>query len=96
MAKKISVSRSFTFKAYKSEKGEITLESVNAKKCEFMFKSACHYYAEKYILDFINDNFDIAKKCKFAIFKVYDQDLTNAKDFEIEQIYVKNDKICID
>lgn len=97
MAKKISVSRSFTFKAYRVNDGEISLKNV--KNYEFLFKSECHYYAEKFVLDYINDNFESLKNVnglKFILIKVYDHDLTDFNDFLIEQISVKNDKIHID
>lgn len=50
MAKKFKISRSFTYKAYickVNDKGE--------KTSKFVYKSECHYYVEKFILDMLNN-----------------------------------------
>lgn len=95
MAKKIKNSRLFTFKAYDVKDCKEVLNNAHGGK--FMFKSDCHYYTEKHILDFINNNLDTVKKDKniFAIYKINIEEDKNIEDMLIELIYVKDDKIII-
>lgn len=94
MAKKIKNSRSFTFKAYEVSNCEIL---TNSHVGEFMFKSECHYYCEKYILDFINNNWQtLDKSKKFVIYKISTLEDTKIEDMLIETISIKEDKINID
>ena len=50
MAKKFKISRSFTYKAYLVKK-----INDDEKIKKFIYKSECHYYVEKFILDLLNN-----------------------------------------
>lgn len=104
---KIKIERPFVYKAYQLlkdvKKDEILQTLKDANNCKFLFKSECHYYVEKFILDFIKTNLQNltnANNCKFTLIKVYDSDiLTIANEiinvYEILQIDNKLTKICI-
>jgi len=108
MAKKIKVSRTFTFKAYEVEISEEVLndskkylEFVNNVKSEninnhfgkFTFKSDCEYYVEKNILDFINNNLQDIKNTKlYLIYKVSTLEDTNVNDSLLMSIYYNIDE----
>lgn len=96
MAKKIKNLRTFTFKAYIVNNGEEVQK--DAHKGEFMFKSDCHYYVEKHILDFINANVEKVQKepKKYVIYKISTIEDSKIKDLLIEQIFIKDDRIVID
>lgn len=91
MSKKLKIGREYTFKAYAVE----TLENVNANlhSGEFLFKSECHYYCEKYVLDLINANVENAKN--YLIYKISTLEDSNIEDMLIEQIFVKDGIIYI-
>lgn len=91
MAKKLKIGREYTFKAYEVE----TLESVSAwaHSGEFLFKSECHYYCEKHVLDLINANVENAKN--YLIYKISTLEDSNVEDMLIEQIFVKDGIIYI-
>lgn len=92
MEKKLKISRSFTFKAYVVNKNEDVLN--DAHMGEFMSKSECHYYCEKFVLDFVKNNKDDTKK--YLIYKISTLEDTKIKDMLIEQIYVNDGKIIIE
>lgn len=97
MSKKVKISRKFTFKAYCVNNDSQVLN--NAHEGEFMFKSECHYYAEKYVLDFVKNNIDsqeLVGAKKFTIYKISTIEDSNIEDMLIEQIYVKDGEINID
>lgn len=99
--KKIKINRPYIYKAYQVEdpKNLINFSDskqilANVKNYKFLFKSECHYYVEKFILDFINQNLASAKNYKYLLIKVYDHDLVNESD-QIINIYNFLDKINI-
>lgn len=97
MEKKVKISRKFTFKAYVVNESEKV--QTNAHKGEFMFKSDCHYYCEKYLLDFVKNNISSQDKVnakKFLIYKISTIEDSKIEDMLIEQIYVKDGLINID
>lgn len=90
---KLKVVRSFTFKSYVlNESKEFNINSHNG---EFLFKSECHYYCEKFVLDYIKNNLTKVNNCKFAIYKISTLEDSNVKDMLIELIFVKDGKIHI-
>lgn len=96
MSKKVKISRMFTFKAYVVNESEEVLN--NAHKGEFLFKSECHYYCEKYVLDFVKNNINSqeqVKSKKFLIYKISTIEDSKVKDMLIEQIFVKDDDVNI-
>lgn len=87
--------REFTFKAYGLNKGEQFLTNIH--KGEFVFKSDCHYYVEKFILDLINANAkndEILAK-NYLIYKISTLEDSNIEDLLIESITVNDGKIII-
>ena len=90
---KIKNLRLFTFKAYVVNESEEVLK--NAHKGEFLFKSDCHYYVEKFVLDFVKNNLKNVNAKKYLIYKISTIEDTNVEDLLIEQIFVKDDKINI-
>ena len=106
--KKIKISRSFTFKAYKIEvSGELLndskkyLEFVNNIKSEninkhfgsFTFKSDCEYYVEKNILDIFNNIQDGPKNANFyLIYKISTLEDSNIDDSLLMSIYYNIDE----
>lgn len=103
MAKKFKISRSFTYKAYickVNENGEQT------KK--FVYKSECHYYVEKHILDLLNsasnsegilklnDTLDFNINLDFfEIINVTTIEDSERENYLIETIKVKDNQIII-
>lgn len=103
MAKKFKISRSFTYKAYickVNDKGEQT------KK--FVYKSECHYYVEKHILDLLNsasnnegmlklnDELDFNINSDFfEIINVTTIEDSERENYLIETIKVKENQIII-
>lgn len=103
MAKKFKISRSFTYKAYivkTNENGEQT------KK--FVYKSECHYYVEKHILDLLNsasnsegilklnDTLDFNINLDFfEIINVTTIEDSERENYLIETIRVKDNQIII-
>lgn len=101
--KKIKISRSFTFKAYKIEVSEELLndskkylEFVNNVKSEninkhfgnFTFKSDCEYYVEKNILDIFNNISSGPKNANFyLIYKISTLEDSNIDDSLLMSIY---------
>lgn len=106
--KKIKISRSFTFKAYKVEASEELLndskkylEFVNNVKSEninkhcgnFTFKSDCEYYVEKNILDIFNNIQDGPKNANFyLIYKISTLEDSNIDDSLLMSIYYNIDE----
>ena len=105
MAKKFKISRSFTYKAYLVKNIN---ESEKIKK--FIYKSECHYYVEKFILDLLNNaNVNNDKKTLklnndidfnidsdyFDIINVCTVEDNNRENYLIESINVKNNQINI-
>lgn len=101
--KKIKISRSFTFKAYKVEISEDLLnnskkylEFVNNVKSEninkhfgsFTFKSDCEYYVEKNILDIFNNISQGPKNANiYLIYKISTLEDSNVEDYLLTSIY---------
>lgn len=104
MAKKFKISRSFTYKAYL-----VTINNEGKKTSKFVYKSECHYYVEKFILDLINSsvnedentlklNNDIKFNINsdyFEIINVCTIEDNNRENYLIESINVKNNQINI-
>lgn len=106
--KKIKISRSFTFKAYKVEVGQellndskkyiefinnIKLNNINAHYGLFTFKSDCEYYVEKNILDIFNNIQQGPKNINFyLIYKISTIEDSNINDSLIMSIYYNNDE----
>lgn len=96
MAKKIKVNRDFIFKAYELEPGT-TIDSIDKAKHSgtFMTKSECHYYVEKHVLDFINNNANECENKIFTIFNVSNIEDSDREDYFIESIEYKDGEIKI-
>ena len=106
--KKIKISRTFTFKAYKIEVSEDLLndskkylEFVNNVKSEninkhfgnFTFKSDCEYYVEKNILDIFNNISSGPKNANFyLIYKISTLEDSNIDDSLLMSIYYNIDE----
>lgn len=103
MAKKFKISRSFTYKAYL-----IKINKNGEKIKKFIYKSECHYYVEKYILDLlnnanisenilkINDELDFnINSDYFELFNICTIEDNNREDYLIESINIKNNIINI-
>ena len=95
MATKVKISRSFTFKAYCVKEGQEVLNNIHTG--EFMFKSDCHYYAEKYVLDFVKSNLTKVEQNSqiFTIYKICTIEDNKCEDLLIEIISVKEGEIHI-
>ena len=103
MAKKFKINRSFTYKAYickVDDKGE--------KVSKFVYKSECHYYVEKHILDLLNsasnsegilklnDTLDFNINSDFfEIINVTTIEDSERENYLIETIKVKDSQIII-
>lgn len=103
MAKKFKISRSFTYKAYickVDDKGE--------KTSKFVYKSECHYYVEKHILDLLNSASNSEGMLKlsdaldfninsdfFEIINVTTIEDSERENYLIETIKVKDSQIII-
>ena len=103
MAKKFKINRSFTYKAYickVNENGE--------KTSKFVYKSECHYYVEKHILDLLNsasnsegilklsDTLDFNINSDFfEIINVTTIEDSERENYLIETINIKNNQINI-
>lgn len=106
--KKIKISRSFTFKAYKVEVSEDLLndskkylEFVNNVKeanfnnhfGSFTFKSDCEYYVEKNILDIFNNISQGPKNASiYLIYKISTIEDSNISDSLLMSIYYNIDE----
>lgn len=106
--KKIKISRSFTFKAYKVEISEEILNdskkylefmnSVKEANCNkhfgsFTFKSDCEYYVEKNILDIFNNISQGPKNANFyLIYKVSTLEDSNIDDSLLMSIHYDIDE----
>ena len=106
--KKIKISRSFTFKAYKVEVSEELLndskkylEFINSVKeanfnkhfGSFTFKSDCEYYVEKNILDMFNNISQGPKNAHFyLIYKISTLEDSNISDSLLMSIYYNIDE----
>ena len=105
MAKKFKISRSFTYKAYL-----LSVNNNGEKIKKFIYKSECHYYVEKFILDMLNNanvndgektlklNNDIDFNIDsdyFNIINVCTVEDNNREDYLIESINIKNNQINI-
>lgn len=90
MTTKIKVVRTYTFKAYAVESSvELSREAHSG---EFVYKSDCHYYVEKEVLDTIQAN---RKNARFAIYQVSTQEDSKQADKLIEVIEYNGEKINI-
>lgn len=101
--KKIKISRSFTFKAYKVEISEDVLNDskkyldfVNSVKSAnvnkhfgvFTFKSDCEYYVEKNILDIFNNISNGPKNANlYLIYKISTIEDSNVDDSLLMSIF---------
>ena len=106
--KKIKISRSFTFKAYKVEVDQKILndskkylEFINSVKeanfskhyGSFTFKSDCEYYVEKNILDIFNNISNGPKNSNFyLIYKISTLEDSNIDDSLLMSIYYNIDE----
>lgn len=106
--KKIKISRSFTFKAYKVEVSEELLndskkylEFINSVKetnfnkhfGSFTFKSDCEYYVEKNISDIFNNIQDGPKNANFyLIYKISTLEDSNIDDSLLMSIRYDTDE----
>lgn len=106
--KKIKISRSFTFKAYKVEVDQKILndskkylEFINNIKSEntskhygnFTFKSDCEYYVEKNILDIFNNISSGPKNANFyLIYKISTLEDSNIDDSLLMSIHYNIDE----
>lgn len=106
--KKIKISRSFTFKAYKVEISEDVLndskkylEFVNSVKSAnvnkhfgaFTFKSDCEYYVEKNILDIFNNISNGPKNANlYLIYKISTIEDSTVDDSLLMSIYYNIDE----
>lgn len=106
--KKIKISRSFTFKAYKVEISEELLNDSkkylefinNIKEANFSkhfgsftFKSDCEYYVEKNILDIFNNISQGPKNANFyLIYKISTLEDSNISDSLLMSIYYNIDE----
>ena len=96
--KKIKISRSFTFKAYKVEVSEELLND-SKKYGNFTFKSDCEYYVEKNILDIFNNISQGPKNVNFyLIYKISTLEDSNIDDSLLMSIYynIDEEKIILD
>lgn len=91
---KIKVNRAFKFKAYCVDK-DVELDN-NRHSGEFVFKSECHYYVEKNILDMIKTNVEKYSDYKYVIYKISSKEDSDIADKLVEIISVKNGEINID
>ena len=106
--KKIKISRSFTFKAYKVEVDQKILndskkylefinniKSANISKHfgSFTFKSDCEYYVEKNILDIFNNISQGPKNTNiYLIYKISTLEDSNISDSLLMSIYYNIDE----
>lgn len=95
MSTKVKINREYTFKAYAVKNGEEVLNNVHSG--EFMSKSDCHYYCEKFVLDYVKNNLtDVVKNGEsFAIYKIFTLEDDKREDMLIELISVKDGVINI-
>ena len=89
---KLKIKRSFIYKAYFFDGEEF---KNNQHIGEFIFKSECHYYCEKAILDIINNNQEAMKttlkSAKYLIYKICTLEDANIDDMLIEVINIDED-----
>lgn len=105
--KKIKISRSFTFKAYKVEVSEellndskkylefinnIKSENINKHYGNFTFKSDCEYYVEKNILDIFNNSQGPKNANFYLIYKISTLEDSNIDDSLLMSIYYNIDE----
>lgn len=95
MQTKVKTVREFTFKAYKLSAGQDVLNNVHTG--EFLSKSDCHYYCEKFVLDYVKNNLStiVENGESFAIYKISTVEDSKCEDLLIELISVKDGKINI-
>lgn len=88
--------RNFTFKAYELNIDEKAANNSHSGK--FIFASECEYYVEKFILDFLNNNYkdDEIKNKKYVIYKISTIEDTDIKDLKIMEIKIADEKIQLD
>lgn len=89
MATKVKVVREYTFKAYSVNSSEV---KPDVHSGEFFYKSDCHYYCEKEVLDRINSE---RKECTFAIWQVSTVEDSKIADKLIEIIDYDGEKVTI-
>lgn len=95
MSTKVKTNREFTYKAYTVNKGVEVLNNVHTG--EYLSKSDCHYYCEKFVLDYVKNNLStvIKEGQSFAIYKIFTLEDDKREDMLIELITVKDDVINI-
>lgn len=96
---RVKISRSFTFKAFQVDSSKTTREELKSvygsqHTGEFKYKSECHYYCEKEILDMLRG--DMTDTNIYAIYKVCTLEDNDVADTLVELIYVNDGKIAID
>ena len=103
MAKKFKIKRSFTYKNYICK-----VDDKVKKTSKFVYKSECHYYVEKHILDLLNSasnsegilklndtlSFNINSDF-FEIINVTTIEDSERENYLIETIKVKDSQIII-
>lgn len=98
MATKVKIQREFTFKAYVVDADVINPSEItsDAHCGEYFYKSECHYYCEKAVLDFLKANQDQDFTSKiYLIYKVCTVEDNKTPDMLLETITMKDGKINI-
>lgn len=90
MAKKFKISRSFTYKAY-----VVNSDENGSETRKFLYKSECHYYVEKHILDALNSGEYEQDNCHYEIVNVTTVEDSERENYLIETITVADGKIYI-
>ena len=90
MAKKFKINRSFTYKAY-----VVSVNENNEEVRNFLYKSECHYYVEKHILDALNSGEYNCDNCHYEIINVTTVEDSKRENYLIETISVADGKIYI-
>lgn len=90
MAKKFKISRSFTYKAY-----AVSTNENNEEVRKFLYKSECHYYVEKHILDALNSGEYECDGCHYEIINVTTVEDSERENYLIETICAADGKIYI-
>lgn len=93
MKKNFKITRDYQFKAYKIDKDQVEVDK-NRHNGEFLFKSECHYYVSKFIIDLLENIKD--DTIKINIYQVGCREDDNRCDKLIESYFIDNDQIKID
>lgn len=91
-AKNLKVKRTFTYKAYVLEAGEVF--NSEAHTGQYLKKSECHYYVEKDVLDLLQQTGD--EGFAYGIYQVSTIEDDERPDKLVEIIRVKDGEIFID